>query len=182
MYTRWRFIRISTQLKKIPETWFTFKTLQSCFQFDKIFCSTEKIQHQYTKRSHLAVNCKIKLWFLYYRRPTRMLHLQLRSRHWIQSLRCRWSHWNWKNQQTMGRIFQRSIYWLWHFWHQFSQGFGCDQKGPFIRCHIPHWLQLFWKVHRRETTEAKQNHWTMVNHFGFVHLYVFLHLIFLKVN
>ena len=165
MYTRWRFIFLPTGKKWRNLVYFT--ELLSIWRF---FVRLRKFNINILMR-HLAVN--FKLWFLYYRRPTRMLHLQLRIRHWIQSLRCRWSHWNWKNQQTMGRIFQRSIYWCWHFWHQFSQGFGCDQKGPFIRCHIPHWLQLFWKVHRRETTEAKQNHWTMVNHFGFVHLYVF---------
>ena len=82
----------------------------------------------------------------YFRRPTRMLLLQLRRRHWIQSLHSRWSHWNRKSQQKMERIFQWGNYcWrLWHFWHQFPKGFGRDKKVPFVRCHLPHWLQLFW--------------------------------------
>ena len=85
----------------------------------------------------------------------------------IQSLCGRWSHWNWKNQQTMGRIFHWGINRLWHIWHQFPKGFGSDKKGPFVRCHLPHWLQLFWKVWRWETTKAEQNYWTQINAFEY---------------
>ena len=109
----------------------------------------------------------------YFRRTTRMLLLQLRRRHWIQSLHSRWSHRNRKSQQKMERIFQWGNYcWrLWHFWHQFPKGFGRDKKGPFVRCYLPHWLQLFWKKYKRETTKAEQNYWTQINPFGYCHRY-----------